>query len=183
MLLNVIHLAKRADRFDLLKKELHSQNIKKHKIWDGIIDPNIPVRGISQAHKQIVRYAQRKKLPEILIGEDDLHFTEEVAFQFFINNKPLDYDIYLGGILEGKIKKDNTVIDFSGLTFYLINERFYNIFLSMPENFNLDRALRNKGKFIVCNPFVVVQHNGFSDNVKQFCNYDEYFKDRNLFRH
>lgn len=183
MLLNIIHLPKRVDRLELLKKELLVQKIEKHKIWDGIINPIIPVQGISQAHKQIVRYAQREKLPEILIGEDDLHFTEKGAFRFFINNKPNDYDIYLGGILDGKIKKDSTVDDFSGLTLYFINERFYNIFLSMPENTNLDRALRNKGKFLVCNPFVVVQHNGFSDNVKQFCNYDEFLKDRNLFRH
>ena len=183
MLLNIIHLAKRADRFDLLKKELQDQKIENYKIWEGIIDPIIPMRGISQAHKQIVRYAQSEKLTEILIGEDDLHFTEKGGFQFFINNKPLDYDIYLGGIFDGEIKKDNTVDDFSGLTLYLINERFYNIFLSMPENHNLDRALRNKGKFLVCNPFVVFQHNGFSDNVKQLCNYNAYLKDRTLFGH
>ena len=181
MLLNIIHLPKRADRFDLLKKELEVQKIRNYKIWDGIIDPKILMRGISQAHKQIVRYAQSEKLPEILIGEDDLHFTEKGAFQFFITNKPLDYDIYLGGITEGLINKDNSVDDFSGLTLYIINERFYNIFLSVPDNLNLDRAIRNRGKFVVCNPFVVVQYNGFSDNIKQFCNYNSFFEDRNLF--
>jgi len=183
MLLNIIHLKKRADRLDLIRSELLEQNIEKYKMWDGIIDHSISLRGISQAHKQIVRYAQRERIAEILISEDDVHFTANGAFQFFIKNKPQHYDIYLGGINGGIIKKDNTVDDFSGLTFYMINERFYDIFLSTPENVNLDRALSNKGKFFVCNPFVAIQHNGFSDNLKRFCNYDECLEGRNLYEH
>ena len=57
-----------------------------------------------------------------------------------------------------------------------MNSRFYDVFLSVPENQNIDRALRNRGKFIVCNPLVAIQHNGFSDNIKQPCNYDIHLK-------
>jgi hypothetical protein len=46
---------------------------------------------------------------------------------------------------------------------------------------NFDRALRNKGKFIVCNPFIAIQHNGFSDNVKRFYNHEKYLQGRNLY--
>ncbi|MBS1520577.1 MAG: hypothetical protein JST50_06245 [Bacteroidetes bacterium] len=182
MIPNIIHLSHRRDRLDLLKGELQNQNIFEYKMWDGIIDPTIPARGISQAHKQIVKYARKEKMSEILIVEDDIHFTAEGAFQFFINNKPPDYDIFLGSIYEGNIRKDNTVDDFSGLTIYIINERFYDIFISAPENVNLDRALYNKGKFVVCNPFIAIQHNGFSDNLKRFCNYEECLNGRTLYK-
>ncbi len=48
------------------------------------------------------------------------------------------------------------VDDFAGIILYLINEKFYDVLLSIPEEHHLDRELRNKGKFIVCNPFTVV---------------------------
>jgi hypothetical protein len=182
MVLNIIHLPHRTDRLKVLNQELLEQNILKYKIWDGIIDKSFPQRGISQAHKQIVKYAQEEKLAEILIAEDDLHFTSKGAFDYFIKNKPNHYDIYLGGIHEGKVKEDDTVEDFSGGTLYIVNSRFYDVFLSVPENLNIDRALRYRGKFVVCNPPVAIQHNGFSDNIKQYCNYDEYLRGKTFFR-
>lgn len=182
MVLNIIHLPDRTDRLKLLNQELIDQNILKYKIWNGVIDKSIPQRGISKAHKQIVKYAQEYKLTEILIAEDDLHFTSKGAFDYFIKNKPYNYDIYLGGIHEGKIKEDSTVEDFCGATLYIVNSRFYDIFLSVPENINIDRALSYRGKFVVCNPLVAFQHNGFSDNIKQYCNYNKYLKGKTYFR-
>jgi hypothetical protein len=73
------------------------------------------------------------------------------------------------------------VDDFSGLTFYMISERFYDIFLSIPEHDNLDRSLRNKGEFVVCNPFTVIQYDGFSDNAKKYCSYGDCLRGRTLF--
>jgi hypothetical protein len=181
MILNIIHLSNRVDRWDLLQKELQQQNIIEYKIWNGIVDPILILRGISKAHKQIIKDAKEKNLPEVLIGEDDLYFTAKDAFQFFMDNKPSDYDIYLSGVLYGRIKSDNTIADFSGATLYMVSERFYETFLSVPENIHIDRALRNMGKFVVCNPFVVIQHNGFSDNKKQYCNYEPLLKNRKLF--
>jgi hypothetical protein len=181
MVPHVIHLSKRTDRLALLISEFQNQKITEYQIWEGIVDPTLPARGISQAHKQIVAYAQKLKMPEILICEDDIHFTAKGAFQFFISNKPRDYDIYLGGISEGDLKKDGTVKDFSGLTIYLINQKFYDLFLSMPENLNLDRALCNKGKFIVSNPLIAVQYNGFSDHLKQFCDYTDHLIGKKLY--
>lgn len=181
MPLHILHLSNRIDREKSFKKELKEQNISDYKVWEGIIDAHTPCRGISKAHKQIVKFALDNSFPEILIAEDDLKFTSKGAFDFFIKNKPTDFDIYLSGIYSGEINADNEVKDFSGLTFYIINQRFFGTFLSMPENENIDRCLSNKGKFIVCNPFTVIQYNGFSDNVKRYCNYDTYLKGRDLF--
>jgi len=181
MKVNIIHLPDRKDRWALLQNELCEQNITDYKVWNGIIDPFLTFRGIAQAHKQIVKHAKEENLSEVLIAEDDLHFTSQGAFQFFLNRKPENYDIYLGGIYYGTLKENNMVNDFSGLTFYIVNEKFYDKFLSTPEQKHLDIELRDQGKFIVCNPFTVIQHNGFSDNRKQYCNYDNCLKNRKLF--
>jgi len=180
MKLNIIHLPHRIDRLQLLRQELSEQNISNFRIWDGITDVEAPHIGISKAHKQIVRDAQDNNLSEVLIGEDDLHFTAAGSFRFFLDNKPADYDIYLASIYYGTIKEDNTVDDFSALTFYMVNRRFYSIFLAMPENQHLDRALRRTGKFVVCNPFTVIQHDGYSDNMKQHFERGQYLKNRSL---
>src|ERR1035437_4748267 len=138
MELNIIHLPTRVDRWNLLQKELQEQNITDIKIWNGIIDSTLILRGISQAHKQIVKDAKEKNLSEVLIGEDDLHFTSKGAFKFFLDNKPKDFDIYLGSVLHGRLKADNTVVDFSGTTLYMVRKRFYDAFLSVPENIHID---------------------------------------------
>ncbi len=182
MQLNIIHLPQRRDRWQILMKELYQQGIANYKVWDGILDTHNTAKGISKSHKQIVKYAKYNNLPEVLIAEDDLKFTDKEAFKFYLHRKPIDYDLYLGSIYLGELAQDNTVRDFSGLIFYTVNQRFYETFLSIPEHDNLDRLLRNTGKFIVCNPFTVIQHNGVSDNAKQYCNYDHYLEGRILFK-
>lgn len=181
MKLNIIHLSHRTDRMDLLLEQLKQQDISDYSIWNGIIDKKITARGICRAHKQVVQFAKENQLPEVLIAEDDLKFTSKGAFTFFLKNKPSDFDLYLSSIYLGNIKNDNTVDDFSGLTFYIVREKFYNIFLSRPEHDNLDRLMKGLGKFCVCNPFTVVQHDGFSDNVNQYCNYDNFLTGRELY--
>jgi len=168
MTIHIIHLPHRSDRYELLLKELENQHIKDFRIWDGIVDKEIVSRGIAKAHKQIVKHAKALQLPEVLIAEDDLHFMAPGAFQYFLDNRPADYDIYLGGITWGQIKENNEVNDFSGITLYMVNSRFFDSFLSIPEDRDLDRQLRHKGKFIVCNPMVAIQHDGFSDNYKRY---------------
>ena len=64
MTLNIIHLPERIDRGELLQKELYEQRIVDYKIWDGIIDPTCTSRGISQAHKQIIRFAKENNFKE-----------------------------------------------------------------------------------------------------------------------
>jgi len=116
MLLHIIHLPERTDRLILLKKELEEQKIHDFQIWEGIENKEKPYRGISKPHKKIVLHAMKNKLPSVLIGEDDLKFTATGAFNFFLNNIPRDFDIYLAGIVYGKLMSDNSVDDFSGNT-------------------------------------------------------------------
>ncbi|HRN91896.1 MAG TPA: hypothetical protein PLE75_02765 [Ferruginibacter sp.] len=180
-MLNIIHLSKREDRLALLKDQLIIQGISDYKLWEGIVDKSNPAKGISKAHKQIVAWAKKEKLKSIVIAEDDVKFTAKGAYNYFIKNKPTQYDLYLGGIYYGKIKEDHTVSDFAGMMLYIIHERFYDVFLSVHEESDIDRSLANKGTFVVCNPFVAIQHEGYSDNKKAFVNYDICLKGRKLF--
>lgn len=181
MLLNIIHLEIRIDRRIALDIELQKQEISAFRIWDGIINEANPRTGISKAHKQIISKAKESGLHSVLIAEDDIKFTAKGAFEYFLNNIPADFDLYLGGITHGKINSEKVVNDFSGLTLYLIHNRFYNTFLDTAEDLNIDRALAGKGKYVVCDPFVAIQHNGYSDNMQIHCEYDLCYKGRKLY--
>lgn len=181
MKLHIVHLPRRKDRKKVLLNELKEQGITQYRIWNGIEDPKNVFKGLVKAHKQVVEYAKLEKLSSILIVQDDIRFTAKGAFEYFLNNVPADFDLYLSSIYYGQINQDKTVNDFAGLTLFMVHERFYDTFLSLPEDGHLDRALANKGKYIVCEPFVAIQHNGYSDNRKAYCNYDVYVKNMTLF--
>jgi hypothetical protein len=181
MTLNIIHLPYRKDRMELLNNELIEQEISDYRIWNGIIDSEMPFRGISRAHKQIVAWAKDQKYEQVMIAEDDIRFTAKGAFSHFLINEPKDYDLYLAGTYFGEIQEDNSINDFSGTMLYIIRRRFYDCFLSLPEKTNFDRELANKGKYFVCNPFTAIQHPGYSDNRKATVSFDRYLKGRKLF--
>lgn len=182
MQINVIHDHHRTDRKVLLDSEAREHNLDI-RIWPAIIDPlKRGFVGISQAHKQIVRYARDMKMPMVCIGEDDLHLTDTGAFEYFIKNIPDDFDLYLSGIYHGKIEQDNTVKEFCALHLYIVHQRFYDCFLGVDELTNLDRGLKNRGRYVVCNPFCAIQHPGWSDNKRRFAQYDHLLANRRLYQ-
>ncbi len=175
MLLNIIHLEKRSDRRLLFIREIENQSIIEYRIWPGILTPEPPI-GITLAHKQIVADALSSSKPCVMIAEDDLKFTAGNAYQYFLQHLPTDFDLYLGGIMYGKVKPDKTVERFAGLTLYVVHQRFYETFLQLPNDKHLDQALDNKGKYKVCDPMVVTQYDGYSDNHKKLMQYDHYIR-------
>jgi len=160
--LHIIHLSNQVDRIEGLLADLKVQGLTNVRFWEGIIVPERPSLGIARAHKQIVQFAKDAKLESILIGEDDLEFTAPGAYQYFMEQTPLDFDLYLGTISGGKINDDNLVTDFSGLHFYTIHNRFYNEFLATPEMGALDRCLKGRGRYVVCDRLVVMEREGLN---------------------
>lgn len=171
MKLNVIK-GNRSERTPLLMKELETQGITDYEFWRGIYIPSVKA-SINAAHKQIVEYAQLADFDEVCIGEDDLKFSTVGAWDYFLSQKPKDFDIYLGGIFLGDPDKNGVVKDFTGLTLYVVAKRFYETFLAVDPEEHLDRALVGLGKFVVCQPFVVTQWDGFSANTGK----DETYRD------
>jgi hypothetical protein len=180
-MLHIIHLPHRTDRMTLLLKELGRQEISDYKVWPGIITVR-PSFGIAIAHQQIVKWANQENLPEVTIAEDDVQFTADGAFRYYSQSKPSSFDLYLGGITYGELLHDNTITDFAGTHLYTIHQNFYTTFLDQNGEEDIDRALKNKGRFIVCDPMVAIQRNGFSDNRKKEMDYSIYFKDRSLYQ-
>lgn len=174
----IIHNPLRSDRLEVLKKEILEQNILDYELVPAIMDNK---RGIAKSHKTIVRKAKELGLPAVLIMEDDVRFCGPGAFKYFLDNIPETYDLYLSGVYYGKLNDVNKVNKFSGLHCYLVHERFYDTFLSIKEEGNIDNNLTGAGYYKVCYPFAAVQHNGFSDNVHKEVNYDKYLSGRKFY--
>lgn len=186
-MLNIIHLPEREDRYATLMKELEEQKITDFKIWEGVRS-SFPFLGIKRAHQNIVRDAKLNSLPYVIVCEDDVKFFDKGAYEYFLAQMPpLDsFDIYLAGImLSGELNPDNSVKDgyFTGFTLYIMSAKFYDTFLSIRGAGNIDAMLRGLGRYVVCDPMIVSQHGGYSDNnLKIVKSYDEIFKDRNIWR-
>lgn len=188
--INVISLPKRTDRLRKFEIQATEQGFD-YKVWDGIIDLACVFRGISAAHRRIIMYAKTKGLKRCFVAEDDCRFTALGAWDYFISQMPESADIYFASFYEGKVDGDNRLIKgnshnelLSGMTLYVVYERFYDVFLNINPLSHIDKSigiLADKYEFYVCNPFVAIQENGFSDNKKKECNYDKYMIGRKLF--
>jgi hypothetical protein len=177
----IIHRQSDYDRLPRLFNELQTQGIVRFDFWEGVYDVMSVKRGINLAHKQIVLNAKQRNLEEVLIFEDDIRFCGNGAFDEYLRNKPVQYDIYLGGIYLGEIDQFNKVKSFSGLHCYCVHNRFFDKFLSMPDDEHLDRILENKGEYYVSYPFTSIQYNGVSSNTRKEENYDHLLNGRLLY--
>jgi hypothetical protein len=162
--------------------EISGQGITNYRFWDGVYQSHLkPKENISLAHKQIVEYAKVAEWGSVCICEDDVRFTAPGAWDYFMANVPNDFDLYLASVYVGELAKDNTVCSFSGLTLYVIHNRFYDKLLSANPNEHLDRTLAGQGKYVVCNPFIAEQYDGWSGNTMKEEKYGNLMKGRNLF--
>jgi GR25 family glycosyltransferase involved in LPS biosynthesis len=148
-------------------------------MWDGLYLPSIK-ESINRSHKQIVQWAMDNDLPEVIIAEDDIHFYSNKSWEYFLSKKPnwWEYDMFLSMIFLGDITPENKVRDFTGMTMYAISQKFYDIFLSTPNDEHIDRSLVGLGDFHVCIPFVATQHNGISSNTGKHESYESLLENR-----
>ena len=70
----VISLTTRNDRREKVSKELKSQKIP-FQFYDAISDEN-PIYGCTASHINVIKIAREKKLPYVLIFEDDAKFIQ-----------------------------------------------------------------------------------------------------------
>lgn len=180
---NIISNPNRPDRVERLINELTTQNITEYKMWPAIFIHNKPPRtGINLAHKQIVKDALIEGLPEVCIWEDDIKFYSPDGWDYFLRNKPIvPYDIYLGGIYRGQIEENGRVERYTGAHCYIVHERFYDIFLNVPEDLDIDGAMSGLGEFYCCYPFACVQWDGWSDNCKNTMDYSYLLNGRKIY--
>lgn len=183
-ILNCIHLSKRTDRYSTLVEQMHQQGID-YRLWEGEVVSRSRKTGICRSHKKIVQWAKENNEPYVIIAEDDIRFFGLGAWDFYINNMPEDFDMYFGMIYVGLINEENRITTVcSGMTLYTVHQKFYDTFLSIPDDSHIDRASTaffNTNKLIVCNPFVCEQDGSFSDNSFRKCDYRPLLRGRKLF--
>lgn len=184
-IVHCIHDPLRSDRMALLQKEIEVQGLNV-RFWPAIKDPVMGFRGISRAHKQIIQWAMVNNEPEVLVMEDDCYFFAPGAFAYYLEQKPADYDLYLGQVMSGR-REDGTAPDFRGMTLYFCHSRFYGHFMTLRETNHIDSELSMVGpivaaRYVVCNPMVCSQTGGYSDNKGRHVeSYDKYLSGERLF--
>lgn len=155
------------------------------RFWEGV--PGKLGEGINKAFKNIVRWAKENNLDRVCIGEDDLVFSAPGAWQYYLDNIPDDYDIYLGGVYYAELQEGRIMNGYSGNTLITVHQRFYDFFINIDlplDNKHLDRMLgcfAYEKKYIVCEPFVVSQLEGYSDNLRSPTKHSSYLAEMKLF--
>jgi hypothetical protein len=129
---------------------------------------------INFAHKLLVKLALEHGEPEVCILEADVWFPAADGWQYFLQHKPDDFDLYLGGVygLSALAKARLTpgvvpVHTFAGMHCYIIAAKYYDKFLSVPDDQHIDLAQAGLGKFMVCYPFAALQREGWSANSRK----------------
>lgn len=154
------------------------------RFWEGIIDERGGFAGINLSFKKIVRWAKEQGFVKVIIAEDDCVFSAPGAWQYYLDQMPEVFDIYSGGVYSGQIEGNRIMNGFSGNTLITVHERFYDFFLFITENDHCDRQLGNfcfEKMYIVCQPFVVTQLHGYSDNTRNNTTHKDY-KEGKLFK-
>jgi hypothetical protein len=172
MRVNVIYDNRHNDDLDRLADEFKRQGIHDYKIWEAIIDRPTVVESINASHKMIVRWAKENNLKEVCIAEQDVFFPTENGWSYYLNHKPKEYDLYLGGTYLNDLGDFNRVC---GFHLYMVREQFYDVFLAIDDLLHIDTAIdeiRKSYNFKVCRPFVALQRAGFSANNQAHVDYN-----------
>lgn len=178
-MIHLIHDNRRTEMLSLADEQFHRQRIYQYKIWDAVMRPTV-IQSINASHKQIIRWAKTSGHETITIAEDDIMFPAEDAYQFFLKNMPTDFDIYFGGTYE-PINPDMTVTIPVGMHFYMCHERFYDKFLSVPDDVHIDTAMSGLGRFVVCHPMIALQRPGLSLNIRDKVDYNLNLKSEDVY--
>lgn len=169
-------------RLARMHNEMKRQGVTEYKLWPSVNIANKPRRsGINRAHKQIVEWAALEMMPEVLIMEDDVWFPSDKGFKYYLENIPKEpFDLYLGGVTRGEIK-DGKTKRYTGQFCYIISERFYDRFLGVDDDLDIDGAMSGLGTFFVCNPMACFTYWGWSENTREPTNINHLLMGKELY--
>jgi len=157
----------------------------KFSIESGVRGDNTPFKNISRAHKKVVQKAKDNNYPYVIVSEDDLQFVAPGAWNYYLENMPADFSLYMGVIYNGNVEDQRVIDGFSGgLTLYTVHNNFYDFFLNISEEDHIDRALgKFCDKYLYLTPpkFVVKQMGGYSFNQLMCLEYGVYEEGREFF--
>lgn len=171
------------DRFpndkERLIREFEEQGIEDFKFWEAIVLTDSVVDSIAASHKMIVQNAKDSGFKSVIVAEQDLTFTCPNAWDYFIGNKPEKFHLWLWGSYITPISNNQVC----GFQLYVVAEKFYDRFLSVPKNQHIDTYMNElNGDYKFCYPFPALQRSGFSANNRIEVNYNSLLKDEDIYK-
>lgn len=171
----IINLKKRTDRKSHVLEQFRNRHEFALKIIDAIEDPFGPL-GLWKTIQYIINHEVEHDAEYILIGEDDLEFTNDYSKAKFFDSiseaKVNGADILLGGVswFEDVVNVSNRLFwvnNFSGLHFTVIFKQFFSV-ISNADLKSREAADFHLGKLtdnvLFIYPFFAVQKDfGYSD--------------------
>lgn len=174
---NIIHDDRFFDRLPPLIKELDCCKID-YTVWAACIEKKNVLENITESFRRIVQDAKDKGLKRVIIAEDDLTLTSSGAWDYFLKNEPDQYDVYIGGsyLIDNRCKYEPPIVrvdSWVGNHLIMVNERYYDTWLSSKPDGHIDTEQSNRGEFYVCFPYVALQRPAMSaNNTGQMVNYN-----------
>ena len=186
-----INLQCRPERNILTKEQLSSIGIWDPKRYNAYKTTNGSV-GCGMSHLSVLKEARDKKMPYILVCEDDVIFSNpDQLTQKIKNLEKEDWDVLLLG---GNAFHPYSIFNEDAYrihkcfttTAYIVREHYYdtliecwdialkNLIRSIDLNYSLDKAwfpLQERDKFLLIKPLSVYQRTGYSDICNEVVSY------------
>lgn len=183
----------RKDTSELIP-HLKDRGLNDYNIWHPIYhkDDSV-VKSINLSHKQIIRHAKEMDWHQVHIFEDDVWFPHPSGLHYYIDrlnfHTPKDFDIYLGGVYGldqlalNRLAPPVTELNaFQAMHCYTVASKFYDKFLSVPDDQHIDIAMSGLGKFYVVYPFAALQRPGMSMNERKMVDYNKILKPEDIYQ-
>ena len=194
-----INLKERVDRKESVEIELDKFGWKYNR-FEAVKTKSGRV-GCSMSHLKLLKMAKEKKLPYIVIVEDDIQFKDvelfKKLFDNFMNSK-LEYDVFLlaGNLRMPAVKVSPNIIkvykSFT-TTGYIVKEHYYDKMINNIEE-SINKLLKNEkngynaidtylmklqcvDKWYISYPRTVTQKPDYSDIENKQVNYDKVMLD------
>lgn len=171
-----INLKIRKDRKIFIKRQIRKKNLPNIKFFNAIYDKDNGYKGCLLSHLEIIKYAAKKKLNNILIIEDDCLFLRKFNLPKF----PDKYDmLYLGGNIANIYDENKPWTKASIWTThsYIIHNSIFNYVIEHLEKYDkeIDHFYKNyvhvnKNTYIL-NPILTTQKEGYSNIQNNYTNY------------
>jgi len=197
-----INLDERKDRKIHVEKELNE--LKWNYTRFNAIKAHSGRVGCSMSHLKLLMMAKEKKMPYIVIIEDDILFTDKAKFNTLLRNfleGNIDFDVLLlAGNLRNPIKKitNNILKVYRSFTTtgYIVKEHYYdkiinnikyglNNLIKNPESHTLYAIdviwmkLQQSDNWFICYPRTVTQLPDYSNIENTYVDYNHLMLDKN----
>ena len=169
---------RRPEKYDLFIEELKNKGIE-YEIFPAVVLQTSVVESISESFKSIIREAKENKLEMVCIMEDDVCFSCENSWKYFLENMPKEFDVYIAGtyLMDNRLEYKPPLVkvnEWIGNHAIVVHSRYYDKWLESDSKLHCDGAQAGNGEFYLCFPMIAKQRSGlWSSNNHAPQNYNK----------